>query len=67
MSWKWRWPRRRKALDRSEEALEYLRQLQENDEEIARLAAELGEAKRRNHFSLMVDAAISRRARREGT
>jgi hypothetical protein len=63
---RWRWPPWRQADDTTDEARACLQQLEDNDAEVRRLAAELRIAKRRNNFSTMVDAAISRRVRREG-
>jgi hypothetical protein len=62
---RWRWPWRR-ADDTTDEARACLQQLDDNDAEVRRLADELRIVKRRNNFSAMVDAAITRRARREG-
>lgn len=52
MSW-WHWP-----VD--DEARERLAQIEERAPEVARLAEELREIQRRNHFSEMVLDAISR-------
>lgn len=60
----WRLPWR--APDTSTEARECLRRLEAHDADVARLAAELSEAQRRNHFSSMVAAAIARGAREGG-
>jgi hypothetical protein len=67
MSWSWRWPPWRSAPDTTDEALEQLHRLTCQDAEVARLARQLRETRRRNNFSTMVDAAISRRVREEGT
>lgn len=63
----WRWPWRRRVQDTSDEAQAALAQLEANEPEVRRLEAELRETQRKNNFSGMVDAAISRRARAEGT
>lgn len=60
------WPPWRQAPDTSNEALRHLAQLRANDAEVRRLAVALREAQRRNHFSDMVNTAISRRTQ-EGT
>jgi hypothetical protein len=62
---KW-WPPWRRAKDTTDEALEHLRRLAERELEVERLGEELRATARKNNFSVMVDAAISRRARAEG-
>ena len=62
---RWRWPWRR-VVDTSDEACGYLRRLEQHDPEVARLAAELIEVRRRNNFSVMVDAALARAPRERG-
>jgi hypothetical protein len=58
---KW-WRRWRRARDTSGEAQAQLARLEGQDAEIAELGEELRETQRRNHFSGMVAAAITRAA-----
>ena len=66
MTWKWHWPWQSVAKDTGEEAQAELAKLKQRDEEIALLAEELREMRRRNNFSRMVNEAISRKTREGG-
>lgn len=67
MKWTWRWPpwRRAKGHGAADGAAAHLAELERRDPEVTQLSRELHELQRRNNFSGMVCAAITRRRTRE--
>ena len=58
MRWPWQ-----KAPDRTREVEEHLRRVMDREAEVKDLSQSLREAQRRNHFSELVNVAISRVSR----
>lgn len=54
---RWPWQRRRESADVAE-AQEHIDHLRRQQPEVTRLAKELQDARSRNHFSEMIDAAL---------